>query len=92
MTGNQLNALLLLLCHRNIFVRALIQTMIQMKCMLFVVFVLSIYLSLLFDRHYTLSVKVIALPGKLKVHILQHMNINLKYISFNGQNEHGTSA
>ena len=44
--------------------------------MLFVVdFVLPIYLSLLFDRHYTLSVKVNTLTGIIGIYMLQHMNI-----------------
>ena len=47
--------------------------------MLFVVaFVLSIHLSLLVDRHYTLSVNT--LHGKMKIHMLQFINIKQKYI------------
>ena len=49
--------------------------------MLFVVvFLLSIYLSLLFDARYTLSVKVKSLPGKIKIHMLQHVNINHTHV------------
>ena len=61
--------------------------------MLFVIaFVLSVYLSLLFDRHYTLSVEVNTLPGEIRMNVLQHMSINLKYILFDGENDHGTSG
>ena len=44
-------------------------------------FCIFIYFYLLFDRHYTLSVEVNALPGKIKIYMLQYMNINWKYIS-----------
>ena len=61
--------------------------------MLFVVvFALSIYFPLLFDRHYTLSVEGNTLPGKIEINMLQHMNINWIYISFDGENDHGTSG
>ena len=46
----------------------------------------------LFDRHYTLSVEVKTLPGKIRIHILQYMNIYLKYILLDGENNRGTSG
>ena len=41
----------------------------MLQIMLFDVFVLSIYSFLFFDRHYTVSAEVNALPGKIKIHI-----------------------
>ena len=58
---------------------ALILTIVQICVLLFVViFVLSIHLSLLFDRHYILSAEGNTLPGEIQIHMLQHMNINWK--------------
>ena len=46
---------------------ALILTVLQMCVFVVfvVVFVLSIYFSLIFNRHHTLSVELKALPGKI---------------------------
>ena len=71
---------------------ALILTRLQISCMLFVVsffvvVVLAINLSLVFDKQYILLIEVHAFPRKMHVAAYEYIH---SFISFDGENDHDT--
>ena len=54
-------------------------------CCLSLLFLFIYFFVVVTDISHTLSVEVNTLPGEIKIHMLQYMNINWKYVSFDGE-------